>query len=79
MPCAIHNSQRASISWSAAPGHPHAAHGNSRAAEDKGWLRAYLGMMLEPDLRFHQAFEHPQGIDAAHAAFAELRTFVLSL
>jgi hypothetical protein len=60
-------------------GTPHTAHSNSRAAEDKGWLRAYLGMLLQPDLRFHQAFEHPQGIDATHAAFASLRAFVLAL
>lgn len=60
-------------------GTPHAAHGNPRVAEDKGWLRAYLGMILEPDLRFHQAFDHPQGIDAQHAAFASLRAFVLAL
>ena len=60
-------------------GTPHAAHGNPRVAEDKGWLRAYLGMILQPDLRFHQAFEHPQGIDAQHAAFASLQAFVLAL
>jgi hypothetical protein len=60
-------------------GTPHTAHGNPRAAEDKGWLRAYLGMILDPDLRFHQAFEHPQGIDAMHPAFASLRAFILSL
>jgi hypothetical protein len=60
-------------------GTPHAAHGNPRAAEDKGWLRAYLGMILDPDLRFHQAFDHPQGIDAQHAAFASLMAFVLAL
>lgn len=60
-------------------GTPHAAHGNPRVAEDKGWLRAYLGMILEPNLRFHQAFDHPQGIDPQHAAFAALRAFVLAL
>jgi hypothetical protein len=60
-------------------GAPHATHGNPRVAEDKGWLRAYLGMILEPDLRFHQAFDHPQGIDAQHAAFASLQAFVLAL
>src|SRR5262249_40169984 len=43
-------------------GTPHAAHGNPRVAEAKGWLRAYLGMILEPNLMFHQAFDHPQGI-----------------
>ena len=60
-------------------GMPHATHSNPRVAEDKGWLRAYLGMILEPDLRFHQAFEHPQGIDATHAVFASLRAFILAL
>jgi len=60
-------------------GMPHAAHGNPRAAEDKGWLQAYLGMTLEPGLRFHQAFNHPQGIDATHAAFDSLRAFILAL
>jgi len=60
-------------------GAPHAAHGNPQVAEDKGWLRAYLGMLPEPDLRFHQAFGHPQGIDARHAAFGSLRAFVLAL
>jgi len=60
-------------------GTPHAAHGNPRVAEDKGWLRAYLGMILDPDLRFHQAFDHPQGLNAQHAAFASLRAFVLAL
>jgi len=60
-------------------GTPHAAHGNPQVAEDKGWLRAYLGMILPSDLRFHQAFEHAQGIDSAHEAFTPLRRFVLSL
>lgn len=60
-------------------GHPHSAHGNPRAAEDKGWLRAYLGMLSDPNLRFHQAFTHPQGIDASHPAFAALRAFILAL
>jgi uncharacterized protein DUF3226 len=60
-------------------GIPHATHGNPRAAEDKGWLKAYLGMTPEPDLRFYQAFDHPQGIDAAHPAFAPLRDFILAL
>jgi hypothetical protein len=63
----------------ACAGNPHAAHGNPRAAEDKGWLRAYLGMTLDPDLRFHQAFTHPQGIDAMHPVFASLRAFILAL
>jgi hypothetical protein len=60
-------------------GSPHRAHGNPRAAEDKGWLKAYLGMTSEPDLRFHQAFVHPQGIDASHPAFGPLRAFLLAL
>jgi len=60
-------------------GTPHATHGNPRAAEDKGWLRAYLGMISDPELRFHQAFTHPQGIDAAHTAFSSMREFVLAL
>lgn len=60
-------------------GMPHTALGNARAAEDKGWLRAYLGMTSEPDLRFYQAFEHPRGLDSTHAAFASLRAFVLAL
>jgi hypothetical protein len=55
------------------------AGGNARAAEDKGWLRAYLGMLAEPDRRFHQALDHSHGIDPSHAAFAPLRDFVLRL
>jgi hypothetical protein len=35
-------------------------------------------MLPEPDLRFHQAFV-PGGIDADHAAFDALRTFVRAL
>jgi hypothetical protein len=58
---------------------PHAANVNARANEDKGWLRAYLGMISPPDLRFHQALEHPQGIDLGHDAFAPLRAFVSAL
>jgi hypothetical protein len=63
----------------ACAGNPHAAHANSRAAEDKGWLKAYLGMTSKPDLRFYQAFDAPQGIDPMHPAFAPLRAFILSL
>lgn len=63
----------------ACAGSPHADRINSRVAEDKGWLRAYLGMLAEPDLRFHQAFAHPQGIDVMHPAFAPLRGFLLAL
>jgi hypothetical protein len=36
-------------------------------------------MISDPDLRFHQALEHPQGIDATHAAFTALQTFLLAL
>jgi hypothetical protein len=60
-------------------GNPHSAHGNPRAAEDKGWLKAYIGMLSDPNLRFHQAFTHPQGIDASHPVFAPLRAFLLAL
>jgi hypothetical protein len=60
-------------------GQPHAVHDNPRAAEDKGWLRAYLGMILPPDLRFHQALAHPQGIDIGHLVFGPLRDFVCAL
>ena len=59
-------------------GAPHAQRMNARAAEDKGWLKAYLGMLPEPDLRFHQAFV-PGGIDANHTAFDSLRAFVRAL
>jgi hypothetical protein len=59
-------------------GSPHRDRANARVAEDKGWLKAYLGMLPEPDLRFHQAFV-PGGIDADHAAFDALRAFVRSL
>jgi hypothetical protein len=63
----------------ACAGTPHRAHGNPQAAADKGWLKAYLGMTLAPDLRFHQALRHPQGIDPAHPAFVPLREFILAL
>lgn len=63
----------------ACAGTPHNTHTNSRAAEDKGWLKAYLGMTSKPDLRFDQAFTHRQGIDATHMAFASLREFILAL
>lgn len=60
-------------------GAPHAAHGNPQVAEDKGWLRAYLGMIEDPTLRLHQAFERQDGIDAEHPAFAPLRAFLRAL
>jgi hypothetical protein len=63
----------------ACAGTPHAARDSPRVAEDKGWLRAYLGMLSQPDLRFHQAFAHPRGIDPMHPAFAPLRQFLLAL
>lgn len=62
----------------ACAGAPHANRSNARVAEDKGWLKAYLGMLPEPDLRFHQAFVSG-GIDASHAAFDALRAFVRAL
>lgn len=62
----------------ACAGAPHGNRANARVAEDKGWLKAYLGMLPEPDLRFHQAFV-PGGIDASHAAFDALRAFVRAL
>jgi hypothetical protein len=60
-------------------GTPHASRSNARAAEDKAWLKAYLAMLPDPTLRFHQAFGIPGGIDAANAAFDPLRTFLLAL
>lgn len=62
----------------ACAGTPHGNRTNARVAEDKGWLKAYLGMLPEPDLRFHQAFV-PGGIDANHTAFDALRAFVRAL
>jgi len=58
---------------------PHAHRVNPRVAEDKGWLRAYLGMLPESDLMFFRAFAHPSGIDAMHPAFDALRQFLLAL
>lgn len=49
------------------------------ARAHKGWLRAYLGMLPDPSLRFHQAFTTLGGIDPGHAAFDPLRTFLLAL
>ena len=50
-----------------------------QARADKGWLRAYLGMTADPNLRFYQAFTAPDGIDPAHPAFDPLRAFLLAL
>jgi hypothetical protein len=36
-------------------------------------------MLSDPNLRFHQAFAHPQGIDASHLALAALQAFILAL
>jgi hypothetical protein len=58
-------------------GRPHAALKNPRAKEDKAWTKAYLSMLPDPDLRFHQAFS--LGWDPAHAAFDPLRRFLRSL
>jgi hypothetical protein len=38
-----------------------------------------LARLARNDPNFHQAFEHPQGIDATHTAFAPLRAFIQSL
>ena len=56
-------------------GSPHAR----QAQADKGWLKAYLGMTADPNLRFHQAFDAPDGIDPAHTAFDPLRAFLRAL
>jgi hypothetical protein len=60
-------------------GHPHASQRNAQVAADKGWLKAYLSMLPDPSLRFHQAFSTPGGIDPAHEAFDPLRSFLGSL
>ncbi len=48
---------------------------------DKAWLNAYISMLDDPDLRFHQenVFADHQGVDPAHAAFAQLNAFLVSL
>ncbi len=56
--------------------HPHASQRNAQVAADKGWLKAYLSMLADPTLRFHQAFSAAGGIDPAHAAFDTLRSFL---
>lgn len=49
----------------------------SRAA--KGWLHAYLSMLPDPVLRFHQALSPSGPIDVSHAVFNPLRSFLLAL
>jgi hypothetical protein len=61
----------------ACAGRPHATLGNPKAREDKAWVKAYLAMLPDPDLRFPQAFS--LGWDPAHAAFAPLRSFLANL
>ena len=61
----------------ACAGGPHNRSSNVRANEDKGWLKAYLGMLPDPNLRFHQAFT--MGLDPAHAVFDPLRAFLQAL
>jgi hypothetical protein len=56
-------------------GGPHSV----QAHADKGWLRAYLGMCADPNLRFHQALVAASGINPAHAAFDPLRAFLQAL
>jgi hypothetical protein len=51
----------------------------NQARADKGWLKAYLSMLPDPNLRFHQSFSIPDGIDPAHAVFDPLRRFLLAL
>jgi hypothetical protein len=50
-----------------------------QAHADKGWLRAYLGMCADPNLRFHQALVAESGINPTHAAFDPLRAFLQAL
>lgn len=50
-----------------------------QAHADKGWLRAYLGMCADPNLRFHQALMASDGIEPTHAAFDPLRAFLQAL
>lgn len=56
-------------------GSPHSL----QAHADKGWLRAYMGMCADPNLRFHQALTAADGVDPAHAAFDPLRAFLQAL
>ena len=51
----------------------------NQARADKGWLKAYLGMLPDPSIRFHQSFSIADGIDPTHAAFDPLRRFLLAL
>jgi hypothetical protein len=63
----------------ACAGEPHASQLNAQANADKGWLKAYLAMLANPALRFHQAFSATGGIDPMHAVFDPLRTFLAGL
>ena len=56
-------------------GAPHSV----QAHADIGWLRAYLGMCADPNLRFHQALMVADGVDPAHTAFDPLRAFLHAL
>lgn len=56
-------------------GAPHSV----QAHADKGWLRAYLGMCADPNLRFHQALVAASGINPTHEAFDPLRAFLRAL
>lgn len=58
-------------------GIPHRGLLNARAKEDKGWIKAYLAMLPDPDLRFHQSFS--TGLDPNSTVFNALRNFIQSL
>jgi len=62
----------------ACAGSPHASQPNARAAEDKAWIKAYVAMLPDPTLRFHQAFIRG-GIDPAHQVLDPLRSFLRAL
>lgn len=50
-----------------------------QAHADKGWLRAYLGMCADPNLRFHQTLTAVDGVNPAHPAFDPMRAFLQAL
>lgn len=79
--CAVRDPSLATCvdALAACAGFPHASLANAQANADKGWLKAYLGMLADPTLRFHQALSTPGGIDPTHAALDPLRTFLLAL